>query len=192
MIRVPRDCWKRLLDELERHPDRTHERIAYLDGFRFGTDAVVTTVTIPDADTTPVNYTVPAAAVSEAGQHFRRLGMFRLLQVHTHGGAHVDHSRRDDALAYSQQPDAVSVVLPQHAATRPPPTDSTVGVHVRATAGWIRLSPQEAHDLICLVPSVLDFRRDVCNSSGSPIGTCKTPQGWWTRTFRRLSKWLST
>lgn len=191
MIQIPDDTWRTLLDLLTDHPV-DHERIAYLDGVRTDRVQVVTTVTVPDARTSPGSYTVPAEAMSQAGAHLRQHGLVRIAQVHTHPGTWVGHSPRDDEMAYSQRPGAVSLVLPEQGRERPLPTAPSVGIHVRRAGGWTRISPAEATSVIGLVPSVLDHRRPPCQPDHeSPIVTVDRLPAWrrWIRA--RLSRFTS-
>lgn len=148
--------WRDVLDAFARQAPGL-ERVAFIDGFRVGDAAIATTATVPNADCHPHRYSVDADAMHEAGAHLQAFGMVRLAQVHTHGDNDLCHSRWDDARAYSQQDGAVSIVLPEHARTRPRPTDGAV--HLRGPAGWRRLTPEEADAQVLLVPSMLDFRR---------------------------------
>jgi hypothetical protein len=157
MIVLPGAVWGRLLDELARHVEGV-ELVAYLDGVREGDLGVVTTLVLPDAELAPGYFTVPTAAMSQAGQHFRQHGLARLLQIHTHGGAGCAHSWRDDEMAYSQQPGALSLVLPFHARRRPGPFDGLL--HVREISGWRPLDDDEARSLLRVVPAHLDFRSE--------------------------------
>lgn len=181
MITIPELLWDQLLDEFARIVLPV-ERVAYLDGLRFGAYGVVTTVTIPDADLHPGYYDVSAAAMSQAGQHFREHGLARLAQVHTHGGPGCKHSLRDDSAAYSQVNGSVSIVLPDHADTRPLPTDGAV--HIRRQNGWVLLGPLDANAAVCLVPSLLDYRSPQWTQS--TIDTQVTSTGGWSRWIKRL------
>lgn len=184
---LPEAVWESLLDQFARQRPGV-ERIAFLDGYRLGDDAVVTTLTIPDATCEPGYYSVTPDQMREAGAHFRRYGMVRLAQVHTHGGLGLHHSGRDDQMAYSQRDGAVSVVLPEHAVDRPSPTEGLV--HVRSENGWVPLAADEAAGLILLVPSILDFRRNLWTPS--PPATKSTFGAWSARWIRRVlspSRW---
>lgn len=156
MISVPEACWELVLDAF-RQPWRRLERVAFLDGLSGGVHAAVTTVTIPNAQLAARYYDVPAEAMTEAAVHLRGHGLVRLAQVHTHGGVWLDHSSRDDAMAYSQKLGAISIVLPDHARGRPRLDQGAI--HVRERTGWRRLEPAEARTRIRVVPSLVDLRR---------------------------------
>jgi len=155
-------AWEHLLDEFARQRPGV-ERIAFLDGYRRDDIGVVTTVVVPDATCQPGYYTVTADQMSEAGAHFRRYGMQRLAQVHTHGDSRLGHSNRDDEMTYSQRPGALSLVLPDHATGRPRPTEGRL--HLRTSDGWHALDPAAAEAVIVVVPSLLDFRRNSWTTS---------------------------
>lgn len=159
---LPEAVWHSLLDEFERQPPEV-ERIAFLDGYRVGNIAVVTTLTVPDATCTPGYYTVTSDQMREAGAHFRRYNMVRLAQVHTHGGPDLAHSCRDDKMAYSQKPGSLSLVLPDHVKGRPAPLDGLL--HLKSGEQWLAVGVDEAARLISVVPSVLDYRRSTWTPS---------------------------
>jgi hypothetical protein len=148
--------WEALLDEF-RWPRTDVERVAYIDGVGCAEISVATTLTFPNAEMHPRYFSVSADAMSEAGQHFRRFGLERLAQVHTHPGRNVDHSEFDDENAYSQMNGAISVVLPHYARYRPELKDC--GVHITDELGWARLGASDIQKFIRVVPGCLDFRR---------------------------------
>jgi hypothetical protein len=167
VLTIPEPAWDALLAVFEGAPSG-HERVAYLEGIRFrGRDGIVhgvaTTVTVPDAVTTPFNFRVSPQAMAQAGEHFTLLGLVRLAQVHTHGDACTQHSPTDDQRAYSQRDGALSLVLPRHGAGAPRPEQA--GVHVREPAGWRRVHPDEAGQLVRLVPGLIDHRSSLWNTS---------------------------
>ncbi|MDQ6797221.1 MAG: hypothetical protein M3011_04195, partial [Actinomycetota bacterium] len=153
---LPEDAWEHVLDEFARQVPGI-ERIAFLDGYRRGDVAIVTTIVVPDATCEPGYYTVTSDQMRDAGAHFRRYGMQRLAQVHTHGNSRINHSGRDDQMAYSQREGALSLVLPYHATGRPHPSDGLL--HLKMADGWHALDPAEAETVITVIASVLDFRR---------------------------------
>jgi hypothetical protein len=156
MIVLSEMIWDTLLDEF-RWPRSAVERVAYIDGIDCGDLRIATTLTLPNVDMHPTYFTVSGDSMSEAGQHFRRLDMQRIAQVHTHPGRDVRHSSFDDENAYSQMNGAVSIVLPYHARPRPPLSEC--GVHLRGNCGWRRLSGREIENIIRILPGCLDFRR---------------------------------
>lgn len=156
MIWVSELSWEVLLDAFRR-PRRRVERVAFLDGVAEAGHSVVTTVTVPNAHLAARYYDVSAEAMTEAAAQLRRNDLVRLAQVHTHGGHRLDHSPRDDAMAYSQKQGAISIVLPDHARHRPRLAQSAV--HVREDGRWRRLDADEASLRIRIVPSLVDLRR---------------------------------
>jgi hypothetical protein len=156
MIILPDVIWNRLLDEF-RWPRKRVERVAYFDGTIMETDSVVTTLAFPDAQLEKTHFAVNSAAMSECGAHFRKYGLARIAQAHTHPGTWVGHSLYDDQMAYSQHIGAVSIVMPEHARKRPLLQDC--GVHVRTKAGWVQIPPNEIDSVIRQTPGFLDFRR---------------------------------
>lgn len=181
MIAIPDLVWNQLLDEFARTPGPV-ERVAFLDGVRAGDTAVVTTLTIPDAELFPGYYDVSAEAMSQGGVHLRQYRLARIAQVHTHGLDGCHHSSRDDAMAYSQRDGAISIVLPYHAAQRPAPHDGAI--HRKAGDRWIVIDPAEAAADVRVIPAVLDFRRP--EWIASPTATKAPSMGVW----RRLTSWL--
>lgn len=156
MIVLSQLIWETLLDEF-RWPRGAVERVAYVDGVLCGDFQIAATLTFPNAQMHPTYFTVSGDAMSEAGKHFRRFGMERLAQVHTHPGHGVKHSPFDDENAYSQSDGSVSIVIPEHARHRPDLMDC--GIHIREPRGWRYLSTAEIERAIRIIPGCLDFRR---------------------------------
>jgi hypothetical protein len=183
---IPDQVWSELLDEFARTSGPV-ERVAFLDGVRSGDAAVVTTLTIPDAELFPGHYEVSAQAMSQAGAHLRQHRLARIAQVHTHGLDGCHHSSYDDEMAYSQRDGAISIVLPQHAAYRPAPHDGAI--HRKSGDRWIVLDPAEAATEVRVIPAFLDFRRP--EWIASPTATKAPSTGVWrrlTRFVRRRSR----
>jgi proteasome lid subunit RPN8/RPN11 len=176
---LPEAVWENLLDEFARQRPGV-ERVAFLDGYRRDDVGIVTTVVLPDGTCEPGYYTVTANQMREAGAHFRQYGMQRLAQVHTHGDGELDHSNRDDQMAYSQRTGALSLVLPEYAASRPRPSEGLL--HLRTADGWHALDSAEAEVAITVVPSLLDFRRTSWNASRPAT---RPP---WVAVWHRLTK----
>jgi hypothetical protein len=157
MIILPDHLWTLLLKQFQRTRRRV-EQVAYLDGIALDDRLmVVTTLVFPNADLHPRHFTVAAAAMSEAGQHFRQFGLQRLAQVHTHPKDWVDHSDFDDSMAYSQHPGALSIVVPHHGKDHP--ALYACGIHLRTERDWVRLQGDQISDHIRVVPGFLDFRK---------------------------------
>ncbi|GEM_PF-1755714 len=186
-VRIPEALWEQVLDLFAAHEPGV-ERVAYLDGYRLDEAGypgvtpddqvfVAVAVVVPDAILRPRNYVVPVEAVSQAGQHLRKLRMTRVAQVHSHGNDWVEHSPTDDDRAYSQRPGALSIVVPYHGKNRP--VVAECGVHLCTEDGWRRVPP---NTVITIVPSVLDHRSSPWTSQMPPTGG----------TFSRFLAWLGT
>ncbi|MFC0105563.1 hypothetical protein [Kibdelosporangium aridum] len=194
MLTIPDPVWRALLDVFATALPG-HERVAYLDGVRYrdrtGTvQGLATTVTVPNAVTSQGNFTVSAAAMEQAGDHFDVLGLVRLAQVHTHGNDCVNHSWVDDQRAYSQRDGALSLVLPYHATGRP--TLWQAGVHVREPAGWRRVTGEEINTLIRLLPGLIDHRSTPWSASPTVTkGTSVADSTPSTKRGRWPWQWLS-
>lgn len=156
MILLPETIWERLLQEF-RWPRKRVERVAYLDGVIGEKDSTVTTLVFPDARLEKTHFTVSAEAMSQCGSHFRKFGLSRIAQVHTHPSTWVGHSIYDDEMAYSLHEGAISLVMPEHAKKRP--GLHACGIHLRTNARWRQLAKEEIDALFVLVPGLLDFRR---------------------------------
>ncbi len=156
MITIPETIWASMLAEFGKEK-RQVEQVCYLDGVMVEDGGVVTTMTIPSAILEPGRFHVVPEAMNQAGKHLRALRLRRLAQVHTHPTEWTGHSQWDNEWAYSQLPGAISIVLPHFARTKP--RLEQTGVHLRTSAGWRQLSPQEVLLHLRLVPGVLDFRR---------------------------------
>jgi hypothetical protein len=179
MIVVSELLWDRLLGLLIEPPGRV-ERVGFIDGFVGVDTAIATTVVVPDAALHAGYYDVSAAQMSQAGKHLRRNRLQRIAQAHTHEGAWVGHSRRDDELAYSHEDGAVSIVIPFHARERTHLLDC--GIHLYRNGGWEQLARDESSDLIRIVPGTLNFRANVQLSA--PGQAPATDRSWWKRIWR--------
>jgi hypothetical protein len=180
VIVVSELLWGRLIDLLLEPPGRV-ERVGFIDGVVSDQIAVATTVVVPDATLDARYYDVSATQMSEAGKHLRRYRLQRIAQAHTHGGAWVGHSPRDDELAYSHEDGAVSIVVPYHARHRP--TILECGIHVYGDHKWEDLNPEEIEALIRVVPSSLNFRQ---GSATPPLDEAAT--SWWRRALQGIRR----
>lgn len=156
MITIPDTVWTQILDEFESGSPTT-EQVCYLDGIQERGCSVTTTVVFPDARLEPGYFEVSSASMSEAGKHFRKYGLKRLAQIHTHPTDWTGHSQWDDAHAYSQLEGAISIVLPNFGLNRPSIVHA--GVHMRSQSGWRQIDPKEVSKYVQIVPGTLDFRR---------------------------------
>jgi len=178
MITVPEHFWNSMLDGFAAEL-RTVEQVCYFDGIVAADDSwgVVTTITFPNAKLYPGRFEVPAEAMSQAGKHFRVLGMQRLTQIHTHPDKWTGHSPWDDAKAYSQRPGAISIVLPHFGRGRP--TLSQCGVHLKVQGGWKQIETEQIFQHLRIIPSELDFRSIRRKENVRTVVEPPRKRPWW-------------
>lgn len=117
---------------------------------------IVTTVVVPQQRVSPGRYELPTVAVREMGKALRRHNLVNVAQLHSHPSDWVDHSRWDDAHAFSLRNGALSIIWPGYASEIP--SLRTWGVHECWNHNWRRLEPQEVTWRITVVPLVVDLR----------------------------------
>jgi hypothetical protein len=91
---------------------RPSEGVVYWFGLEAATFAVVTTLIVPDVDTTDAR--VRTSVIANAGAIAAIAGtpLVYLGQAHSHPGWHVDHSLVDDRETFARFDGALSVVVP--------------------------------------------------------------------------------
>lgn len=91
---------------------RPAEGIVYWFGFEFGSQSVVTTLVVPNADTSGGAVSTSVEANAEAIALLVDTPLVHLGQAHSHPGTNVGHSTVDDAETFSRYDGAISVVVP--------------------------------------------------------------------------------
>lgn len=99
-----------LLDSFAK--SRPSEGIVYWFGFEFGSRAVITSLVVPDADTSGGAVSTSVGANAEAIALLVDTPLVHLGQAHSHPGTNVVHSHIDDAETFSRYDGAISVVVP--------------------------------------------------------------------------------
>lgn len=91
---------------------RPSEGIVYWFGFEFGDRAVITTLVVPDADTSGGAVSTSVEANAEAIALLVDTPLVHLGQAHSHPCTNVGHSPIDDMETFSRYDGAISVVVP--------------------------------------------------------------------------------
>jgi hypothetical protein len=91
---------------------RPSEGIVYWFGFEFGGRAVITTLVVPDADTSGGAVSTSVEANAEAIALLVDTPLVHLGQAHSHPCTNVGHSHVDDTDTFSRYDGAISVVVP--------------------------------------------------------------------------------
>jgi hypothetical protein len=132
------------------------EGITYWLGLEFGMKSVVTTLVVPDADTSDGSVSTSAAANAEALTVAVNTPLVLLGQAHSHPSELVDHSWIDDRDTFAQFPGALSVVVPFYG--RGGMDLSTCGVHRFIDGTYCRIRSSQVPEHIRVLPTFADFR----------------------------------
>lgn len=147
------------------------EGIVYWFGLEIGAQAVVTTLVVPDADTSGGDVVTSAAANAEALTAIVGTPLVLLGQAHSHPGQYVWHSDVDDRDTFAQFPGALSVVVPYFGWYGADP--ARCGVHRHLGGAFRRIASDRIAEHLVVLPGERDFRRagapvDAHRASGSP------------------------
>jgi hypothetical protein len=137
--------------------EEPREGVVYWFGCELGARAIVTTLIVPDADTSGGDVVTSAAANAEALTAIVDTPLVLLGQAHSHPGGHVFHSPVDDRETFAQFPGALSVVIPYFGWYG---TDLTrCGVHRHLDGAFRRVPSDSVAEHLVVLPGERDFRR---------------------------------
>jgi hypothetical protein len=132
------------------------EGVVYWFGLELRKRAIVTTLVVPDADTSMGTVRTSAAANAEAVGAIAGTPLVLLGQAHSHPGEWVDHSIVDDRETFAQFPGAVSVVVPYYA--RGAMELTKCGVHRYIEGKYRRLRAEDVAEHLRVLPGLRDLR----------------------------------
>jgi hypothetical protein len=132
------------------------EGVVYWFGLQHDDQAVVTTLVVPNADTTGGRVSTSAATNAEALGAIVGTPLVLIGQAHSHPFEYVRHSSVDDRDTFAQFPGAVSVVVPFFG--REGMDLSICGVHRHIEGSFRRIRPSQTHKHIRVLPGLEDFR----------------------------------
>lgn len=136
------------------HPS---EGIVYWFGLELGARAVVTSLVVPDADTSHGDVVTSAAVNAEALSVTVGTPLVLLGQAHSHPRDYVRHSEVDDRETFAQFPGALSVVVPYFG--REGVDLQRCGMHRHLEGRYRFIPPERVHEHLQVLPGVADFRR---------------------------------
>jgi len=146
---------------------RPAEGVVYWFGIESVSRGVVTTLIVPDADTTTGRIRTSVEANAEALTAIIDTPLVLLGHAHSHPGTYVEHSLTDDAEAFGRFDGALSLVVPYFARYGIDLSDCGVYRHIGGRFRWVDPSDVPAH--LVVLPGVVDYRRD--RSTEQPLDT---------------------
>ena len=132
------------------------EGVVYWFGFQLGDRAVITTLVVPNADTTDGRVSTSAASNAEALGAIVGTPLLLIGQAHSHPFEYVGHSSVDDRDTFAQFPGAISVVVPFFG--REGFDLSMCGVHRHIEGKFRQIRSSQVHKHLRVVPGLADFR----------------------------------
>ncbi|MDB4914948.1 MAG: hypothetical protein JWM95_2592 [Gemmatimonadetes bacterium] len=132
------------------------EGVVYWFGLELGDLAVVTTLIVPDADTSTGAVRTSAAVNAEAVGALAGTPLVLLGQAHSHPSRWVEHSSVDDRDTFAQFPGALSVVAPHYG--RKGMKLASCGVHRHIDGTYRRIRGAQVEEHLRLLPAVRDLR----------------------------------
>jgi hypothetical protein len=136
---------------------RDSEGVVYWFGLEFGDKAVVTTLVVPDADTTYGCISTTPEANGEALGVIVGTPLVLIGQAHSHPGSGIRHSQFDDRETFARFEGAISVVVPHFA--RRGVDLRRCGVHRHIGGAFKLVDNKRLAEHIVVVPGQADLRR---------------------------------
>lgn len=136
---------------------RDSEGVVYWFGLEFGDKAVITTLVVPDADTTYGCISTTPEANGEALGVIVGTPLVLIGQAHSHPGNGVRHSPFDDRETFARFDGAISVVVPYYA--RRGVNLNRCGVHRHVGGAFQLINNKQLAEHLIVVPGQADLRR---------------------------------
>jgi hypothetical protein len=138
---------------------RRSEGVVYWFGMELEEKSVVTTLIVPDADTTWGCISTSPEVNAEALTVIIGTPLVLLGQAHSHPANHVRHSDVDNRLTFASFEGAISVVVPYFA--RRGINLRRCGIHRHINGAFRIISPKQIENHIVVIPGKADLRRSV-------------------------------
>lgn len=133
------------------------EGVVYWFGFELGEVSVVTTLIVPDADTSWGCIKTSPQANAQALSAIIGTPLVLLGQAHSHPGRDVRHSPTDDRETFASFDGAISVVVPNYGQEQ---IDlETCGIHRHSGGTFQYIEAPKISDHIQVLPGEADFRK---------------------------------
>jgi len=154
-------------------PGDEHEGIVYWFGIELGERAVVTTLVVPDADTSYGSVRTSPEANAEVVALAIGTPLVLLGQAHSHPSEWVEHSGVDDRDTFAQWTGAISVVVPWYG--RKGMHIESCGVHRHLGGRYEWIPPERVGEHLQVLEARVDLRKP---------GQSRN-RGWWLDIFER-------
>jgi hypothetical protein len=136
---------------------RRSEGVVYWFGMELAENSVVTTLIVPDADTTWGCISTSPEVNAEALAVIIGTPLVLLGQAHSHPANHVRHSDVDNRQTFASFEGAISVVVPYFA--RRGINLRRCGIHRHINGAFRIISPKQIENHIVVIPGKADLRR---------------------------------
>lgn len=136
---------------------RDSEGVVYWFGLEFGDKAVVTTLVVPNAETSYGCISTTPEANGEALGVIVGTPLVLIGQAHSHPGNGVRHSQFDDRETFARFEGAISVVVPHYA--RRGVDLRCCGVHRHAGGEFRLINNKQLAEHIVVIPGQADLRQ---------------------------------
>lgn len=133
------------------------EGVVYWFGFELGETAVVTTLIVPNADTSWGCIRTSPQANAQALSAIVGTPLVLLGQAHSHPGRDVRHSPTDDRDTFASFDGAISVVVPNYGQEQI--NLEICGIHRHSGGAFQYIEAPEISDHIYVLPDEADFRK---------------------------------
>ena len=152
LLLVPQIAWETTVALLHPYTRAGVEAGLYWYGLRTEAAATVTIVGMPAQINNPRNFAVLDDDLAALTRDIPE-PLVVVAALHTHPGSDTTHSEHDNKRAVSRK--ILSLVLPLYGDD---PRLEDAGVHENRDDGWWKLSPQEAHARVRVIPQLVDKR----------------------------------
>lgn len=150
--------------------DRESEGIVYWFGFEFGRQSIVTTLVVPDAETSLGCISTSPEVNAQALSLVVGTPLILIGQAHSHPSHRVRHSWVDDHQTFARFDGAISIVVPYFA--RRGVNLYRCGVHRHIDGSFKVIKRADLNHHLVVIPGKADFRCAIKPMVAQVMGDC--------------------